>query len=108
MAFDNKYIDLLIEDYALVVDDGLQPVLTHSRHSIGQDIKHEILEHGLVRALIGERSPALRADVRTQIRILVEQDLRIVPGTAQIIEEATNRYLVTAVTYEYGPVEVLL
>lgn len=108
MDFDNKYIDLLIEDNAMVLDAGLQPVLTHSRHSIGQDIKHEILERGLARKLIGERSPTLRADVRTQIRILVEQDYRVVPGTAHIIEEAADRYLITAQTYDYGLVEAPL
>jgi AAA+ superfamily predicted ATPase len=108
MASERKYIDLLVEDFGLVLDAGAQPVTTDNRHSIGQDIKHAVLESGLARALIGERSPVLRADVRTQIRILVEQDRRLVPGTAELREEAADRYLLTARTYEFGDLEVTL
>ena len=108
MASNRQYIDLLVEDFGLVLDAGAQPVTTDNRHSIGQDIKHAVLESGLARALIGERSPVLRADVRTQIRILVEQDQRLVPGTAELREEAADRYLLTARTYEFGDLEVAL
>lgn len=108
MASERLYIDLLVENGGLVLDAGAQPVTTDNRHSIGQDIKHGVLESGLARALIGERSPTLRADVRTQIRILVEQDTRIVPGTAEVREEAADRYLLTARTYEFGELEVTL
>ncbi|GHA05553.1 DUF2590 family protein [Oceanisphaera arctica] len=108
MASDRQYIDLLIEDGGIVLDAGAQPVYTDNRHSIGQDIKHAVLESGLARALIGERSPTLRADVRTQIRILVEQDRRLVPGTAELREEAADRYLLTATTYDFGHLEVTL
>lgn len=108
MASDRKYIDLLVEDFGLVLDAGAQPVTTSDRHSIGQDIKHAVLESGLANALIGERSPVLRADIRTQIRILVEQDMRLVPGTADLREETHDRYLLTARTYEFGDFEVML
>ncbi|MGR7921933.1 DUF2590 family protein [Zobellella denitrificans] len=108
MASDRRYIDLLVEDFGLVLDAGAQPVTTDNRHSIGQDIKHAVLESGLARALIGERSPVLRADIRTQLRILVEQDRRLVPGTAEVSEEAPDRYLLTARTYEFGELEVWL
>ncbi|OXS13998.1 hypothetical protein CGX12_16590 [Zobellella denitrificans] len=104
----DKYIDLRVDDYGIRLDAGAQPHYTSNRHSIGQDIKHAILEAGLALALIGERSPTLRADVRTRIRILVEQDERIVPGTADVREEAADRYLVTATTYEFGHLEVQL
>lgn len=108
MATDRRYIDLRIEDFGITLDAGSQPVYTDNRHSIGQDIKHAVLESGLARALLGERGPTLRADVRTQIRILVEQDERLVPGTVDIIEEAPDRYLVTAKTYDFGHLEVYL
>jgi AAA+ superfamily predicted ATPase len=108
MASDRRYIDLLVEDFGLVLDAGAQPVTTDNRHSIGQDIKHAVLESGLARALIGERSPVLRADIRTQLRILVEQDRRLVPGTAEVREETPDRYLLTARTYEFGDLEVWL
>ena len=76
--------------------------------SIGQDIKHRIMESGLARKLIGERSPTLRADVMTEIELLVENDERLVPGTIVIREEAPERVLVTARTYEFGDLEVTL
>ncbi|MCS3456255.1 hypothetical protein M2366_002341 [Aeromonas sp. BIGb0405] len=103
-----KYIDILVNDGAWLLDAGGQPRYTQNRHSIGQDIKHRIMESGLARKLIGERSPTLRADVLTEIELLVERDERLVPGTIFINEEAADRVLVTATTYEFGPLEVTL
>ncbi|WP_323916246.1 DUF2590 family protein, partial [Aeromonas veronii] len=58
--------------------------------------------------LIGERSPTLRADVMTEIELLVENDERLIPGTIVISEEDIERVLVTARTYEFGDLEVTL
>ncbi|MCX4043066.1 DUF2590 family protein, partial [Aeromonas hydrophila] len=52
-----KYIDILVVNGAWQLDAGGQPRTTQDRHSIGQDIKHRIMESGLARKLIGERSP---------------------------------------------------
>ncbi len=105
---DPKYIDILVVDGAWQLDAGGQPRLTQDRHSIGQDIKHRIMESGLARKLIGERSPTLRADVMTEIELLVENDVRLMPGTILISEELPERILVTARTYEFGDLEVTL
>ncbi|MBS4711956.1 DUF2590 family protein [Aeromonas caviae] len=105
---DPKYIDILVVDGAWQLDAGGQPRLTQDRHSIGQDIKHRIMESGLARKLIGERSPTLRADVMTEIELLVENDVRLIPGTILISEESPERILVTARTYEFGELEVTL
>lgn len=75
-----KYIDILVVDGAWQLDAGGQPRLTQDRHSIGQDIKHRIMESGLARKLIGERSPTLSADVMTEIELLVENDVRLIPA----------------------------
>ncbi|RKJ83773.1 DUF2590 family protein [Aeromonas veronii] len=103
-----KYIDILVMDGAWQLDAGGQPRYTQDRHSIGQDIKHRIMESGLARKLIGERSPTLRADVMTEIELLVENDVRLVPGTILIREEAAGRVQVVASTYEFGHLEVTL
>ena len=103
-----KYIDILVVNGAWQLDAGGQPRTTQDRHSIGQDIKHRIMESGLARKLIGERSPTLRADVMTEIELLVENDVRLIPGTIFINEEAPERILVTAHTYEFGDLEVTL
>ncbi|ENC6422544.1 DUF2590 family protein [Aeromonas veronii] len=103
-----KYIDILVVNGAWQLDAGGQPRYTQDRHCIGQDIKHRIMESGLARKLIGERSPTLRADVMTEIELLVENDERLIPGTIVISEEDIERVLVTARIYEFGDLEVTL
>jgi hypothetical protein len=101
----NTYIDLLITGGALTVSSG-EPTNTQDRHCIGQDIKHAIMESGLARKLLAERSPTLRADVMTQIELLVEEDTRLVPGSIKVKEESSSLLRVTANTYEFGQLEV--
>jgi len=98
------YIDLLIEDGDFVLNTGNEPELCNNRQSIGQDIIHSILESGLATQLIAERSPAMRADIFTQLELLVEEDARIVPGTVEISEESRKRLWVTASTYDFGSI----
>lgn len=102
-----QYIDLLITDGAMVLGTG-EPDLTGDRHSIGQDIKHAIMESGLARKLLAERSSVLRADVMTQIELLVEADTRLVPGTVNVAAENSGLLRVTATTYAFGQLEVTL
>ncbi|NBF72693.1 DUF2590 family protein, partial [Enterobacter hormaechei] len=52
--------------------------------------------------LVGERSPTLRADIFTQLELLIEEDERIVPGTVDVSEESQKRLWVTASTYDFG------
>ncbi|MEB7623595.1 DUF2590 family protein [Enterobacter vonholyi] len=96
------YIDLLIENGNFVLNTGKEPKLCNNRKSIGQDIIHSILESGLATQLIGERSPTLRADIFTQLELLIEEDERIVPGTVEVSEENQKRLWVTASTYDFG------
>ena len=46
-----KYIDILVVNGAWQLDAGGQPRTTQDRHSIGQDIKHRIMESGLASKL---------------------------------------------------------
>ncbi|ENY3942859.1 DUF2590 family protein [Escherichia coli] len=96
------YIDLLIENGDFSLNAGNEPELCNNRKSIGQDIIHAIIESGLATQLIAERSPTLRADIFTQLELLVENDERIVPGTVEISEESQKRLWVTASTYDFG------
>ncbi|MFC1022266.1 DUF2590 family protein [Pasteurella multocida] len=102
----SKYIDLWIESEDLSLDGGRQPILCNNRLSIAQDIKHALLESGLVTALIGERSAVLRADIFLQMQLLIEDDDRLVPGTIQIIPQKTvsekAAIWITAETVEFG------
>lgn len=99
---DLLYIDLLIENCNFVLNTGKEPELCNNRKSIGQDIIHSIIESGLATQLIGERSPTLRADIFTQLELLIEEDERIVPGTVEVSEESQKRLWVTASTYDFG------
>lgn len=99
---DLLYIDLLIENGNFVLNTGKEPELCNNRKSIGQDIIHSIIESGLATQLIGERSQTERADIFTQLELLIEEDERIVPGTVEVSEESQKRLWVTASTYDFG------
>ncbi|MEX9891296.1 DUF2590 family protein [Providencia rettgeri] len=96
------YFDLLITDRNFTLNSGNEPELCNNRRSITQDVAHSIIESGLATQLVAERSPTLRADIRTQMEILVESDERLVPGTIVIDEESTKRLWITAETYDFG------
>jgi len=102
------YIDLLIQGNDLALDPSRQPLLVDDRSSIAQDIAHLIRESGLLVTLVAERDRFRQRDCIQQMELLVEADVRLVPGTAQIIEQASGKYLVTARTVEFGAIEVTL
>lgn len=102
---DLFYIDLIIMQGSFSLNSGHEPELCNNRQSIGQDVIHAILESGLATELIAERSPTLRADIFTQMELLIESDERIVPGTVVINEETPARLWITADT-DFGAVSV--
>jgi hypothetical protein len=102
------YIDLLITNNDLTLDPSNQPLLVDDRASIAQDIGHMIRESGLLVTLVAERDRFRQADCIQQLELLVEIDVRLVPGTVRILEEGKGQYLVTAKTVEFGSVEVVL
>ena len=102
------YIDLLITNNDLTLDPSNQPLLVEDRASIAQDIGHMIRESGLLVTLVAERDRFRQSDCIQQLELLVEADVRLVPGTVRILEEGKGKYLVTAKTVEFGSVEVTL
>ncbi|GIU12912.1 DUF2590 family protein [Shewanella sp. MBTL60-007] len=102
MTEQAKYSDLLIVDGALSLDVGAQPNLTVTRKSIAQDVKHMLMESGLVTKLLAQRSATLRADVYTEMELLIETDTRLVPGTIELDVRSTKVIAITATTYEFG------
>lgn len=101
-----KYIDLLITERDFTLNAGFEPLLCNNRQSITQDIAHSIIESGLATQLVAERSPTLRADLRMQIILLVENDMRLIPGTIFVEEENEKQLWVTADTYDFGEINV--
>lgn len=104
----SEYIDLLIEDNDFALDLARQPVPVEDRACIAQDIGHMIRESGLLVTLVAERNRLKQRDCIQQLELLVEADVRLVPGTVLITELAPGQYLVTAKTLKFGSIEVTL
>lgn len=95
-------IDLFITDDDLTLSSTGEPYLVSGRLAIAQDIKHMIREKGYAVRMIGERSTDLRQHYMKLIEIEMEEDRRLIPGTAKVTEENINTLMVTANTIEYG------
>lgn len=102
-----KHLDLLVTNGDFAFEQG-GAISIGDRQSIGQDIKHRIIESGLLTQLVGERSHAKQASIINQIIIEVDKDERLDPGTLRILAVGHNTYLLTAKTLEYSSVEVYL
>ena len=107
----SDYIDLLIAHNDLTLDASQQPLLVEDRASIAQDIAHMIRDSGLLVTLIAERDRLKQRDCIQQMELLVEADVRLVPGTARIIQPDPTQpgeYLITATTMKFGQIKVSL
>ena len=100
-----KYQDILIENGDVVLDAGRNPILIQDRAVIAQDIKHAIIESNLAVDLIAERSPSKKADIRTKLELLVEEDVRLVPGTVRLEEPTEGTIYVFATTSDFGDMQ---
>ncbi|HBC3454396.1 TPA: DUF2590 family protein [Vibrio parahaemolyticus] len=103
---DYKYQDILIENGDVVLDAGRNPILIQDRAVIAQDIKHAIIESNLAVDLIAERSPSKKADIRTKLELLVEEDIRLVPGTVRLDEPTEGTIYVFADTMDFGELQL--
>ncbi|MFA4728025.1 DUF2590 family protein [Vibrio vulnificus] len=101
-----KYQDILIENGDVVLDAGRNPILIQDRAVIAQDIKHSIIESNLAVDLIAERSPSKKADIRTKLELLVEEDTRLVPGTVRLEEPKQGTIYIFAKTIDFGDLNV--
>jgi hypothetical protein len=98
------YIDLHIQNGDIVLDAGLNPTYLTDRAVIAQDIVHAILETGLANLLVSDRGTGVTADTKTQIKLLVEDDVRIMPGTVQVEQVTDGNWWVFADTIDFGPI----
>ncbi|MGI2181039.1 DUF2590 family protein [Shewanella oncorhynchi] len=100
----NKYRDLHIEHGDVVLDVGLNPSYLTDRAAIAQDIVHAILDTGLAHLLISDRGTGVTADTQIKLKLLVEDDVRIMPGTVRIEETASGQWWVFAETIDFGTI----
>ena len=95
-------IDLSIISGDLSLDATLTPLQLTKTQVINQDIKHRILESGLLVKLVGLRNKNAIAMILTEIELVVEQDERLVPGTIEVIRTAQGQISVNAQTINKG------
>ena len=98
---DEKYIDILLTDNDLTLDAAGCVVTVSGRASIAQDIGDMLKDTGLLVSLIGQRDKETRQLHFNRIEREIEDDLRIVPGTARITETDQQTYWITAKTLDY-------
>ena len=95
---DKQWIDILITDHDVTLDVAGVPVETDGRASIAQDIKHMILETGILIELISERSGARWQHNINRLEMMVEEDVRIIPGTVKIEQQDHETFYLFAET----------
>ena len=95
-------IDLNIINGDLSLDEALTPVQLTKTQVICQDIKHRILESGLLAQLVGLRNTNAIAMILTEIELVVEQDERLIPGTIEVFRTAQGQLSVKAQTIDKG------
>jgi hypothetical protein len=99
-----KYTDLHIKNGDVMLDAGKNPTYLTDRDVIAQDIVHAIIEAGLANLLISDRGTGITADTKTRIKLLVEDDVRIMPGTVAVQENEHKKgqWWVKAQTINFG------
>jgi hypothetical protein len=104
------YRDLHIESGDVVLDAGLSPQYLTDREVIAQDIVHAILDTGLANLLVSDRGTSVTNDTKTRIKLLVEDDERIMPGTVQVTENEIKKgqWWVYAKTIEFDDISSLI
>jgi hypothetical protein len=79
----SNLVDLLIIGGDIVLDEHGLPQLIGGRDVVAQDIGHRLEDAGLVFLLLGERSKNAIKSLLLKIRLEVEKDTRVIPGTVK-------------------------
>ena len=71
-------------------------------------VRRALRQEGADALAVVVAAPGQALIVALEIELLVENDVRLIPGTILISEESPERIMVTARTYEFGDLEVTL
>lgn len=96
------YIDWRIANNDLAIDPSGEPLLLANKDSVVQDLRHLIRESGLLFQAIAERDPVKIGGLIQRLILLIEDDIRLVPGTIRIERPATDVFFVLGDTTDYG------
>jgi hypothetical protein len=100
------YVDLLVTNDDFTFDAAGEPMLVYDADCIAQDIKHLIRESGLMVEIIGQRDNIKVRSNLQKLTLLIEDDVRLVPGTVVITKIDIETFYITATTYKYGNINV--
>lgn len=100
------YLDLLVTEGDFTLDAAANPLTARERNSLAQDIKHMVLETGLLIELVGERNPEKIQLNLGRIERKIDLDPRMVPGTGKVTVIDSETYYLTATTVDYGDLTV--
>ncbi|WP_067042851.1 DUF2590 family protein [Moritella sp. JT01] len=98
----NMHVDLNIVDGDFVFNSSLSAGKLSAAKVIGQDVKHRIIESGLLVKLVKQRNINGIAPVLTDLELEVEQDDRLKPGTILISYNSDKTLSIEAETKQYG------
>lgn len=98
------FLDLLITNDDLTPDVGGNPMTITDRDVIAQDLVHMIREDGFLPPLVGNRNRGLIDKTKMMITLAVDNDVRIVPGSASIDEVEDGTFYLSAETLDFGPI----
>ena len=101
MAGEN---DLKMVNNDLVFSPDGEPLYLTGADVVAQDVATRIRATGLAAELVADDGPPLGAAIAMKIE--VEKDDRIQPGTVQVEQLAAGRFQVTAQTMEGEPITV--
>lgn len=93
-------VDLLIIDGEIVLDEHGLPQLIGGRDVVAQDIGHRLDDSGLVFLLIGDRNTNSIKSLLLKIRLEVESDSRVIPGTVKTTFDTADENGVLNITAE--------
>lgn len=98
------YLDLSVVDGDFMLDAAANPETVEGRASIAQDIKHMVIESGLLVEIVAERHPEKIRQNLQRIERKVDLDPRIVAGTGAVTVAAAELFFISATTVDYGPI----
>lgn len=95
-------IDLNIVERDISLDSLFSPAQLSNADVIAQDVKHRIIESGLLASLVALRNYNAIAKILTEIELIVEQDERLIPGSIEVYYNTDKTISVLADTKDYG------
>ncbi|BBL73964.1 DUF2590 family protein [Methylomagnum ishizawai] len=96
------YIDWRIVNNDLDIDLSFEPLLLANKDSVVQDLKHVIRESGLLWRCIAERDGVKVRALLDRLVLLIEEDIRLVPGTVKIERADNDTFFILGDTVDYG------